>query len=340
MTRQNIAIGTTANDGSGDTLRSGGSKINDNFVELYQAFGVDSNYLTTGISFDSGEINIAGLNFTTTISAYDPASNVTFKLPDSNGEAVIINDNNIVDLKDSTGAASKLYYANVFDSAAGFGVLPSAATYHGMFAHNHGTGKGVMSHAGSWHNLLDSDTFTSRTSLQLINPKMDTPIFDNTGTFEILDLNNTSTGNTSYVKISNVSDSDPTIEVDGTSTNIGLNIAAKGTSPIHVDGALVYTSETLTAAADLDSGTSTYIFNIPAARSFTLHNGRYAGEIKHLINRTVEDVTIDAGANKIRRPGNTTFQNMVMSDVNFVSMIWDGFAWVVDRDSDKYITFS
>ena len=29
-----------------------------------------------------------------------------------------------------------------------------------------------------------------------------------------------------------------------------------------------------------------------------------------------------------------------MSDVNFVSMIWDGFAWVVDRDSDKYITFS
>lgn len=37
MTMQTINIGTTANDGTGDTLRAAGDKINDNFTELYAA---------------------------------------------------------------------------------------------------------------------------------------------------------------------------------------------------------------------------------------------------------------------------------------------------------------
>lgn len=37
MAQQTINIGTVANDGTGDTLRVGGDKINDNFTELYAA---------------------------------------------------------------------------------------------------------------------------------------------------------------------------------------------------------------------------------------------------------------------------------------------------------------
>lgn len=37
MARQNIFTGTTANDGTGDTLRSAFTKVNANFVELYNA---------------------------------------------------------------------------------------------------------------------------------------------------------------------------------------------------------------------------------------------------------------------------------------------------------------
>ena len=43
MTRQNINIGSTANDGTGDPLRTAFDKINDNFVELY---GSDSDATT------------------------------------------------------------------------------------------------------------------------------------------------------------------------------------------------------------------------------------------------------------------------------------------------------
>lgn len=39
MARQNINLGTVANDGTGDTLRDGGDKTNDNFIELYDVHG-------------------------------------------------------------------------------------------------------------------------------------------------------------------------------------------------------------------------------------------------------------------------------------------------------------
>ena len=39
MAKQTINIGSTANDGSGSTLRVGGDIINDNFNEIYTAFG-------------------------------------------------------------------------------------------------------------------------------------------------------------------------------------------------------------------------------------------------------------------------------------------------------------
>ena len=46
----------------------------------------------------------------------------------------------------------KLLYANHYDN---LGDLPGASTYHGMFAHVHGTGKGYFAHAGAWTELLD-----------------------------------------------------------------------------------------------------------------------------------------------------------------------------------------
>jgi hypothetical protein len=39
MTRRIILNGTVANDGTGDTLRTAAQKINDNFAEVYGAFG-------------------------------------------------------------------------------------------------------------------------------------------------------------------------------------------------------------------------------------------------------------------------------------------------------------
>ena len=51
MAKQTLNKGSSANDGTGDTLRVGAQKINENFTELYGILG--GNSLNSGISFDS-----------------------------------------------------------------------------------------------------------------------------------------------------------------------------------------------------------------------------------------------------------------------------------------------
>ena len=47
---------------------------------------------------------------------------------------------------------NKVLFANVYPTT---GDLPSATTYHGMFAHVHATGKGYFAHAGNWVELAN-----------------------------------------------------------------------------------------------------------------------------------------------------------------------------------------
>jgi hypothetical protein len=48
MTKQNINVGTAANDKKGDSLRAAFVKVNANFSELYTALGLDSGGLNLG----------------------------------------------------------------------------------------------------------------------------------------------------------------------------------------------------------------------------------------------------------------------------------------------------
>jgi hypothetical protein len=71
MAIQIINVGQAPNDGSGDSLRAAGNKINDNFTELYNALGsttgrlslVSSITAANGVSVDSetGRVNISGV---------------------------------------------------------------------------------------------------------------------------------------------------------------------------------------------------------------------------------------------------------------------------------------
>ena len=65
MAKQVINIGTTANDGTGETVRSAFDKVNDNFTELYDndAADVDSvNGQTGTVSLDSDDISEGSTN--------------------------------------------------------------------------------------------------------------------------------------------------------------------------------------------------------------------------------------------------------------------------------------
>ena len=72
MAYQALELGTAPDDGTGDSLRVGGDKLNDNFVELYTALG-DGDALSSGISASATVITLISPVITTptTTSAAD-----------------------------------------------------------------------------------------------------------------------------------------------------------------------------------------------------------------------------------------------------------------------------
>jgi hypothetical protein len=70
MAYQALGLGTTIGDGTGDTIRAGGDKINDNFVEIYTLLGTGT-ALTSGISATATVVTLAGPSITGVASFAD-----------------------------------------------------------------------------------------------------------------------------------------------------------------------------------------------------------------------------------------------------------------------------
>ena len=80
MAYQALGLGSSANDGTGDDLRTGGDKINDNFVEIYTKLGNGS--ALSNLTFPTGTDTIVGRATTDTLT------NKTLTSPTINGATV------------------------------------------------------------------------------------------------------------------------------------------------------------------------------------------------------------------------------------------------------------
>ena len=103
MAYQSLGLGSSANDGTGDDLRTGGDKINDNFVELYTKLGTGS-ALTTGLSATASVVTLTSPEISgsiifegatadgneTTLSVTDPTADRTITLPDLTGTVSLV----------------------------------------------------------------------------------------------------------------------------------------------------------------------------------------------------------------------------------------------------------
>jgi len=80
MARLGINTGTAANDGTGDNLRTGAGKINNNFIELYSALGTGTNLqvgygkTVIGLSSTTGYVGIGTTNPTSKLTVTGDAS--------------------------------------------------------------------------------------------------------------------------------------------------------------------------------------------------------------------------------------------------------------------------
>ena len=76
MAKQAIGLGTTADDGSGDTLRAGGDKINDNFDELYDLLG-DGTDLSSGISATASVVTLTAPSIGGVVAGTQTSATIT-----------------------------------------------------------------------------------------------------------------------------------------------------------------------------------------------------------------------------------------------------------------------
>ena len=124
MARQGIFTGSSPNDGTGDSLLVGASKINQNFSEIYSAFGNGNNL--------ESYVNSSGIS--TVSQGLTGSPNITV--------------NRIV--AGLTSSLIPFYWEDYAD-------LPSFSTYHGAFAHVHETGKAYYAHT-RWIELVNTET--------------------------------------------------------------------------------------------------------------------------------------------------------------------------------------
>ena len=102
MPQRTINIGTVGNDGTGDDLRTGGDKINQNFTEVYsdisalllsgtnQAPNAGISFANSGIRFD-GTTRDSNLTHTL-LNVVDPTGTNVATLPDSTGTIALTSD--------------------------------------------------------------------------------------------------------------------------------------------------------------------------------------------------------------------------------------------------------
>ena len=115
MAYQALGLGSSANDGTGDDLRTGGDKINDNFVEIYTKLGNGSTLSSdtvalltatqtltnktltaptvSGLSLSDSSIVIEGSSADaneTTLTVTNPTADRTITLPDATGTVSLV----------------------------------------------------------------------------------------------------------------------------------------------------------------------------------------------------------------------------------------------------------
>jgi len=297
MTRQNLSTGTVANDGSGDTLRSAATKINANFVELYNHFGGDSDILSPGIQFDSNGIIFEGDSADANeliLKALTLTADRTVILPDASGDVVI-------DTATQT-LTNKTLTSPVIGSISNTGTLTLPTSTDTIVGR------------------ATSDTLTNKiiTSPTINTPTIVTSIKDTNGavllgvTPTASAVNNLTATNAGY---SNA----PTLAVAGADANINLAVSSLGTGAVFVNK-VAYDTQIMTNTGTCSSSKTFIQLNKATAITATLADGTVVGEIKIFINK-------NAGLATVIPTNFAQGTSFALTQNGSAQCVWDGSNW-------------
>ena len=293
MTRQNIGIGSAANDGNGDTLRTAGTKINANFAEVYALLGGgDSSNLSTQITLENDAVTFEGTSdndFETRLKVTNPTQDNVITLPDSTG---------IQTLTNKTLTA------------------PTISTI---------TNTGTLTLPTSTDTLVGratTDTLTNKTltSPTINTPKIGTSINDTTGN-EVIKITATGSAVNELTIANGASTTGPTLSATGGGANLNIIMTPKGTGSVELNKA-AFSSSTITANGAASTAATLIIGNKGSALAVSLADGTTVGEYKIFTNK-------GAGAMTVTPTNFAQGTDFELAQNEGCTCVWDGTNWFI-----------
>lgn len=319
MTRQVINRGTTANDGTGDTLRAAGLKIEQNFQEIYEKLGGDSSVLMPLVSFDSDHIIFNSPTGDIKVGKETPTGDQTILFPDYTGEVTV--DSATQTIANKTILTSTLVNPFLMDS--------ENALFKYQFIGDNAIAANRLINLPL---LTGDDEFTFNDHTQTLNnktlnapllnnPKIGTELQDSDGN-QFIEFVSTA-GAVNHFKITNNSNNNtPVFEATGTDTNIDLQLKAKGTGGVEIGSRLKLSYEVKTTTGDIDLDKPMTFFNHGGSVSHTMPDGAERGEIKYLVNQNSGTATVT--------PSNLqNFTTITLAVNQSCTLVWDTAEWIV-----------
>lgn len=324
MAKQTIATGTSANDGTGDTLRQGADKINSNFAEIYNYLG-DGSTLSSGITFDSYNIIFEGSSinaFETTVTVEDPTADRIVTIPNHGGYFIL-------DSATQTLSNKTLDSATLNNPLVDGVKIQDDDTSHqytivgGSLTTNHNVS---LPNISSDDTILFADATQTITNKTLTSPNFTANLNDVNGN-EVIKFNATASADTE-ITITNANNGTPKIAASGAATNINLELDGKGNGLVVLSPA--FTSGTHTGNGIIDSDTTVTVFSGSNHEAY-LGDGVTTGDVRILLNTsTTANISVmkaTGAPTALFRKGSGTANQMVLKPGGSAQVIWDGTYW-------------
>lgn len=328
-TRENIALGAVANDGTGDNPRSAGGKINRNFARLFEWAGGDSGQITALVSFDSDNVVFEGPTvdaFETRLSAINPTADRQVLIPDASGTIVLTNSTDTLENKTLEDPVVTRLQINDADSSHQYTIVAGALS---------------ADHNINLPALTDSDTFAlvdatqtltnkSLTSPDITTPSITTGINDANGA-EIISLTPVASAALNLTVANAAAGGSPEIGVEGSDSDVDMFLSAKNRGAVRLSKA-AFQGATQNSAGTISRTRSTVHFTSGSGIAVTLADGSLNFEVKYLINSGAGTVTVTP----------TNFAqgtSFALAQNEAVQLIWNGSNWfIVGNQSTVTIT--
>lgn len=299
MAKQNISTGSSANDKTGDTLRSAADKINSNFSEIYTYLGGDSTTLGSQVTIEDSVIAFEGSSadsFETRLGVINPTAHNVARLPNASGNIVL--DTNTVTLTNKTLTTPVI--ASLKPSGATTLTMPAATD--------------------TLVGRATTDTLTNKTltTPAVYRPIIQQAINDSSGN-ELLILTRAGSAVNEVTLGNAATGNPPSISATGGNTNINLDVNAKGTGCVELSKA-AYTSSTITANGAASASVTFIIGNKGSALAVSLADGTTVGEHKIFTNKGAGVMTVT--------PSNfAQGTSFALAQNDGCQCVWDGANW-------------